>query len=446
MSGDISNTTQSFSWQCQGQSVLGASHQRSGAPNQDAIAWWPDPGSGPPAVLAISDGHGSAKSFRSQRGSAMAVQMAIAEVCQSFRLRPSATRPGQLQLDHADLDLNEAKSIAGELPQRLVQRWQQLVMSELQTYPVTPAEWERLQTREGTAACQRVRQQPLIAYGATILIFLVTDHFICYWQLGDGDILCVDAQGQVSRPLTKDQQLVANATNSLCQEKIWPEMRWCLQPVEQQPPELILLSTDGYANSFVTEADFQQIGPDYLQMLQEQGLAQVMEQLPTILQQASQRGSGDDITLGCLLRQPALQPTAVEPFAEQQSPNSTPLQTGWDQPSQIESAHPLVDPHGPEFPVLIPNPVTLPDPELEGVAEKPVSTIAELLQLNRQHVQALSRLRLWLRLMLGVTLLSLGLASFSFWQLHNRQPSPSMNPNPHPPKPGIAEPSQSSQP
>ncbi|MFM7713741.1 MAG: protein phosphatase 2C domain-containing protein, partial [Microcystis sp.] len=56
-------------WRCIGESVKGASHVRSGLPNQDAIRWFPESGIGLPLILAVSDGHGSAKSFRSDRGS-----------------------------------------------------------------------------------------------------------------------------------------------------------------------------------------------------------------------------------------------------------------------------------------------------------------------------------------------------------------------------------------
>ncbi|MDQ3699739.1 MAG: protein phosphatase 2C domain-containing protein, partial [Chloroflexota bacterium] len=64
-------------WRVVGTSVRGASHRRHGLPNQDALRWWPESGLGPPLVLAVADGHGSAKCFRSDVGSRLAVAAAV---------------------------------------------------------------------------------------------------------------------------------------------------------------------------------------------------------------------------------------------------------------------------------------------------------------------------------------------------------------------------------
>lgn len=63
-------------WRCIGHSARGSSHVRSDLPNQDAIEFFPESGRGLPLILAIADGHGSAKSFRSDIGSRIAVQTA----------------------------------------------------------------------------------------------------------------------------------------------------------------------------------------------------------------------------------------------------------------------------------------------------------------------------------------------------------------------------------
>ena len=65
---------------------------------------------------------------------------------------------------------------------------------------------------------------------------------------------------------------------------------------------MILLSTDGYSNSFSDEEGFLQIGQDYFYMVRNAGLMNVAGQLPDFLRQTSERGSGDDISLGILKR------------------------------------------------------------------------------------------------------------------------------------------------
>jgi serine/threonine protein phosphatase PrpC len=63
-----------------GETVPGASHLRAGVPNQDAILQVRESGRGLPVVVSVSDGHGSNKCFRSDRGSRFAVKTAAGPV------------------------------------------------------------------------------------------------------------------------------------------------------------------------------------------------------------------------------------------------------------------------------------------------------------------------------------------------------------------------------
>src|SRR5690242_8054901 len=60
-------------WRVIAETVPGASHLRAGKPNQDAVLQVRESSVGLPLTLSISDGHGSDKCFRSDRGSRLAV-------------------------------------------------------------------------------------------------------------------------------------------------------------------------------------------------------------------------------------------------------------------------------------------------------------------------------------------------------------------------------------
>lgn len=64
-------------WRIIGESVPGASHLRAGIPNQDAILQLRESARSLPLILSVSDGHGSDKCFRSDRGSRFAVKKAV---------------------------------------------------------------------------------------------------------------------------------------------------------------------------------------------------------------------------------------------------------------------------------------------------------------------------------------------------------------------------------
>ncbi len=141
-----------------------------------------------------------------------------------------------------------------------------------------------------------------LAYGSTLLSVVVTDAFIFYLQLGDGDILAVSESGEVERPLPRDERLMANETSSLCQEHAWHEVRTTFHLIAGSPPALILASTDGYANSFRDEQSFRRVGMDLLQLIRDEGPQVVEQNLEGWLAEASRCGSGDDVTVGIVYR------------------------------------------------------------------------------------------------------------------------------------------------
>jgi len=269
-----------MAWQVFGASVRGASHARHELPNQDAIGWQPESGGGAVGLLAVADGHGSAKSFRSDRGAQLAVATALTTL-QAFLAQPADPQ-----------HFTRLKRLAEEqFPREVARRWRAAVQEDVARAPF--AETERALLNGQDAA---------LAYGATLLCALATPDYAIYWQLGDGDILVVSDAGEVDRPLPRDDRLFANETTSLCGKDAWREMRCRFQPHGDAPPALVMLATDGYANSFRDDASFAQVAADVWQMMTADGLAAVQAQLPDWLQEASAAGSGDDITVGFIWR------------------------------------------------------------------------------------------------------------------------------------------------
>lgn len=277
-------------WKTAHASVRGSSHVRSGLPNQDSAACSVIDGDGArstTAVVAVSDGHGGARHFRSQVGSALAVNISINVVRQFLTQFDGSAGAASLTQAHIHA-----------LQQTLVADWTQAVLSDFASNPFTEEELDPLDAH-GEESRASVEESPVLAYGATLLIAAGTEQLLIYLQLGDGEILSVSADGVTARPLPADDRLVGNQTTSLCQPDAWNDFRsaWVVAP---NLPALVLLSTDGYMNSFRSDEDFLKIGADYLQILREQGIASLSEEMPAILEEATRQGSGDDITLAVL--------------------------------------------------------------------------------------------------------------------------------------------------
>jgi hypothetical protein len=203
------------------------------------------------------------------------------------------------------------------LAQAIVQAWREAVMAHLAANPFTEQEWAKLPPKEVAQAKLAILANPPIAYGATLLAVFATESEILYLQLGDGDILCVDQHGGTTRPMPADNRLIANQTTSLCQSSAVEDFRAAhFRAAEGPPPALILVSSDGYSNSFQSDEDFLRVGPDYLELLRQYGPEKVEAQLQKILPEASRKGSGDDITLGFLQRMDSAARPAPDPLPQ----------------------------------------------------------------------------------------------------------------------------------
>jgi len=302
-------------WRVAGKRVRGATHARAGEPCQDAIERWEQDGV---VVLAVADGHGSERSPHSDKGARMAVDAAIHALC-------------YLHAHSGFENLTAFKRSAEEqLPPALVRDWTERVLAyhyhtanedaagegEAPAEPVREGDAPAEPKGSAGASPSPTDADVLVQYGSTLLAVLASPEFLLFLQLGDGDILVVADDGTVTRPIPKDARLMANETTSLCTPHAWREVRVVFQPIVQSPPALILVSTDGYANSFVSEQEFLKVGPDYLRFIREEGFDRVASHLDEWLSEASAQGSGDDITLGMICRRDV---------AESHSRNSAPL-------------------------------------------------------------------------------------------------------------------------
>ena len=283
-------------WCVLGASARGASHIRNDLPNQDAIGFEPESGTGPPIRLAVADGHGSPKSFRSDIGAKFAVASALS-VLQDF-LEKLPSRP--------NLEATRRK-LQEDVPRKIDEKWKAKVERHFQENPFLPEELDKA-GEENSPGRNSVEANHVIAYGATILAMLVHELFLACLQLGDGDILLVYDSGVTVRPMDDDERLFANETTSLSAKDCWQDFRIYFQATDTGPPAMVIAATDGYANSFSSETGFWELGNDYLTLLRTQGLKKVETVLPEWLSETSQDGSGDDITMGILCRSSTLNP------------------------------------------------------------------------------------------------------------------------------------------
>jgi serine/threonine protein phosphatase PrpC len=277
-------------WYTCGASVRGAAHEVNGQKNQDSFMI--DRRRDGSIFVALSDGHGNHRSFRSDRGSALATQVAVQQLARFVDEVPK------------DFSLERIRRYARQhLPTFFLRAWQGRVLEDLRDDPISHLEFAAFPENIPVAEDGRpLTSAAAITYGATLLALAVTPRYILFSQLGDGDILTVTPAGKVTRPLKFDPQIQGNATTSLCTINCEGSFRFAIRPIDSPEISLIMLSTDGYANSYTNDKDFRSVAGDLLNYFREGGDDLVNEHLETWLKHASRHGSGDDITAALISR------------------------------------------------------------------------------------------------------------------------------------------------
>lgn len=276
-------------WRVYGASCTGASHQSAGKPYEDA--WRVHPASAkkepePVVAVAVSDGHGHARHFRSARGAELAVEL--------------ATTLGR-QLAHEVRDLDDVtrvrKAVRARVGRDLVAGWRSAVIRDIEARPITAAERSAAGMRDDATTEEKV-----YAYGATLILVVAGGGWLMSVQIGDGDLFAIGASGEVQRLVSADPRLDGSRTTSLCQPDAFEAMRFGVARLGETASGAILLATDGYANA-QARADWDvAFGADLAGLAAVHGTDWIVDHLPRWTAQcASYEGSGDDVTVALML-------------------------------------------------------------------------------------------------------------------------------------------------
>lgn len=259
--------TDGAGWRVGGASVRGTSHVRSGAPNEDAWLCVPQ-SAARPLVAAVSDGHGAAAHFRSQKGAELAVRAAAHVI--------------ETQIDDSD---------GADLAGTILARWRTDVRAHMAAHPYDEAE-------------RKIADHPpLSPYGATLIAAGVNAGILSLLQIGDGDLLLGYADGRLARPLPSGPALTGELTFSLCQEDAHSYFKSAVlwRDAGSAWPDFIFMATDGVSKSFQDDRAFE-TEVARLRTSATADFDRFLKQAPDWLSTVSNRGSGDDATMCVAIR------------------------------------------------------------------------------------------------------------------------------------------------
>jgi hypothetical protein len=251
-------------WHAFGATARGALHEQTGLPNQDSHQIASTQRG--LVILSAADGHGDRRCVRADVGAQLAVRAAVD--C------------AQLYLD----DKEGGQQSGTGLAVAITRAWNAAVDEHFDRHSWTDA--ERLAV--GSPLDHR------LAYGSTLLLAAVADSQLTAVQIGDGDILAISEDGTMRRPLTQPNSLVAGETWSIASPDA-AERALSIE-IALEDLRMVLVATDGYANSFATDDWDVSIGTDYLQLVDDKGAGWVASSLQAWVE-ASAHVAGDDVTV-----------------------------------------------------------------------------------------------------------------------------------------------------
>jgi hypothetical protein len=259
-------------------SQLGAAHRTTGLPNQDAVAARqvrPDV-----LVVAVADGHGHRRHFRSARGAQLAVTVAC-EAAQELAAR----------LDRYQTAAPIESEALGTLVPAITGEWRDAVREDVAADPFTPRE-----------QASRDRDDPLIAYGSTLLLAIAGRRWLVLVQIGDGDIMGIQPDGRPLLPVPRDPSLDGQQTTSLCGPRAEDEFRAAVVDTSTTPLLGVMLATDGYGNAQLADSWTDAVSADLAELINDRPPEWLAGQLPLWASRcASADGSADDTTIALLI-------------------------------------------------------------------------------------------------------------------------------------------------
>lgn len=317
---------------------MGASHIKSGKPCQDYSLSWDSQDDRNIQVAIVCDGHGGDTYVRSDRGAKLAAQIALANIqalveyispllfldnagavtarpeyeddifpCPHIRTRNVATDYGDDEEDSrrqqaeqnrqfykAVESIREQDQVMQRLFASIYTQWMVAIEEDAQNDPFT--DWEKIQLNGSRIAK---------AYGTTLMAFVRTPLYWFAFHIGDGKMLCCDADFQWREPVPWDCNCFLNITTSLCLREPLHCFRYAFSG-KGDFPIAVIMGSDGLDDSWITMDNLKNFYSQVLCIFNDLQKEKAIEQLSEYLPRLSEKGSHDDMSMAGIIDMDAI--------------------------------------------------------------------------------------------------------------------------------------------
>lgn len=237
------------------------------------------------AIVAVSDGHGDKNCFRSHKGAELACKAAVDTIksvlSKDEELHTLKTSPDRVIV---------------EIEKSMIFRWNALVEDDLLQNPITDSELSGLDGKVIEAIKNHSKAHKV--YGCTLVSGCFTDDFWFGIHIGDGKCVIIQKNGLYRAPIPWDDGgCVGNRSTSICSSSAFEDFRYAYG---SEVPAALFLSSDGVDESF-DENGLNKLYYTLASWLKTLSTQEFDEKLDDILKHISQNGSGDDVSIACII-------------------------------------------------------------------------------------------------------------------------------------------------
>lgn len=210
----------------------GYAHVKNGSGVEDYAGSYNDP-EGRFHIGVICDGHSDKNCFRSGKGARFGCESAIEILKRFFKLYLSQNIETRTLPD----------SFENRLKKSLKLCWDKKVYNDIKENPLKEEELAPLTDR--VRKIYEAGNGLLNIYGATFLAIGICEDFFIALHIGDGVILCIDADGSYYSPVPQDAKSETGAPASLCDADLFSRDNAFRVGILKKLPQLATVSSDG---------------------------------------------------------------------------------------------------------------------------------------------------------------------------------------------------------
>lgn len=285
----------------------GYGHIQRNQPCEDASSSWRDE-DGRFFVAAVADGHGQARSFRSNIGSRFAAQIAV----KCLRDTASAVLNTPEDTDafySAILESNSQRLLLmRQLTDSIIAQWYDCIHRDYTENP--PAEEELGEFADYYSDPEKIPE----IYGTTLIAALWMPACLILLHQGDGRCDVFYEDGTVDQPIPWDDRCIGNFCTSLCEPAARDAIRHCVIDFSKRRVAACYLGTDGvedaYRDQSGTHVFYKDLSATLVDMEPQQFDCYLEEMLPefSATGRFSPSGSADDVSVAGIVDRELLHP------------------------------------------------------------------------------------------------------------------------------------------